>query len=328
MSKKKQALVPQEKTQAVKLFDVDVLTKAVDYFLSSLDTSQLTKETYRTALKSFCSWVNAKALKTRPQREDILEYKKYLQDKIITGRPGEKKKISPLTVTVYITALRRFFAFLEAEKIYPNIASGIKGLKKPKGFLRDTLTKDEVRRLLAGIGNTGLKALRDYAMINLMLRTGLRTIEISRALIDDIGRQGGETILKIWGKGRDTKDDFVILTDEAYKPILDYLQTRGSTKLSEPLFASAEANRNKAGNITTRSIRRIVGSRLRAVGLKTSKVTAHSLRHTFGTISLENGADLISVKEALRHSNINTTLIYTHNLNRLSKGAEKFINFD
>ena len=67
--------------------------------------------------------------------------------------------------------------------------------------------------------------------------------------------------------------------------------------------------------------------RLKAVGLKTSKVTAHSLRHTAGTIALLGGADLLAVKEMLRHADINTTLVYTHNLNRLSKGAEKFIAF-
>jgi integrase/recombinase XerC/integrase/recombinase XerD len=163
-------------------------------------------------------------------------------------------------------------------------------------------------------------------MINLMVRTGLRTIEVSRALIDDIQREGGETVLRVWGKGRDTKDDLVILTEEAYKPILDYLQARGTTKLSDPLFIS-HSNRDKGQTLTTRSIRRIIQTRLAAVGLKTSKVTAHSLRHTAGTIALMNGADLLSVKEMLRHSNINTTLVYAHNLNRLSKGAEKFITF-
>jgi site-specific recombinase XerD len=126
--------------------------------------------------------------------------------------------------------------------------------------------------------------------------------------------------------GRDTKDDFVILTADAYEPILDYLQARGETKTSEPLFIS-HSNRNKKEALTTRSIRRIIEARLKAVGLKTSKITAHSLRHTFGTIALKNGADLLSVKEALRHSLINTTLIYIHNLNRLTKGAEKYIDF-
>lgn len=314
------------KTDNIKSVAVaDLLERAVEKFLATLDTKQITKETYRRALRVFEIWIKDKGY-IRPQREHILEYKDYLKDKSIVDAGGEVKTLSPLTVTAYLTAVRRFFAFLEAEKLYPNIARDIKGLKRPKGFLKDTLTKDEVIRLLKGIKKDCLNALRDYAMINLMIRTGLRTIEVSRALIGDIGRDGGETTLKVWGKGRDTKDDFVILTEQAYKPILDYIQARGETKLSEPLFIS-HSNRNQAEALTTRSVRRIIEDRLTNVGLKTSKITAHSLRHTAGTMALLNGADILSVKEMLRHSNINTTLIYTHNINRLSKGAEKFIEF-
>jgi len=316
-------IVPTENKRSLEV--IDLLDKAIEKFLLTLDTKPITKETYKKALRVFEIWIKDKNY-IKPAREHILEYKDYLKDKTIVNNDGEIKTLSPLTVTAYLTALRRFFAFLEAEKLYPNIAKDIKGLKRPKGFLKETLTKDEAIRLLEGIERKGLNALRDYAMINLMLRTGLRTIEVSRVLIGDIGRETGETVLRVWGKGRDTKDDFVILTDKAYEPILDYLQARGETKLSEPIFIS-HSNRNKAEALTTRSIRRVIEDRLKAVGLKTAKVTAHSLRHTAGTMALLNGADILAVKEMLRHSNINTTLIYTHNLNRLSKGAEKFIEF-
>jgi len=303
----------------------DLLAQTIERFLSSLDTKPITKDTYKKALRVFEIWIKDKGC-LHPTRENILEYKEYLKARTIVGNDGEIKTLSPLTVTAYLTALRRFFAFLEAEKLYPNIARDIKGLKRPKGFLKETLTKDEASRLLEGIKRENLNALRDFAMINLMLRTGLRTIEVARVLVEDIGRETGETVLRVWGKGRDSKDDFVILTDNAYAPILDYLQARGQTKLSEPIFSS-HSNHNKTGALTTRSVRRIIEDRLKAVGLKTAKVTAHSLRHTAGTIALLNGADILSVKEMLRHSDINTTLIYTHNLNRLSKGAEKFIEF-
>ncbi len=314
-------IVERKKDLAV----VDLLTQTIDKFLSTLDTKQITKDTYRKALRVFEIWIRDKGY-LQPTREHILEYKDYLKDKSIVDTAGDVKQLSPLTVTAYLTALRRFFAFLEAEKLYPNVARDIKGLKRPQGFLKESLTKDEALRLLEGIKKDSINDLRDYAMINLMLRTGLRTIEVSRVLIGDIGRETGETVLRVWGKGRDSKDDFVILTDKAYEPVLNYLQARGQTKLSEPIFSS-NSNRNMAEALTTRSIRRIIENRLKAVGLKTPKVTAHSLRHTAGTIALLNGADLLGVKEMLRHSNINTTMIYTHNLNRLSKGAEKFIEF-
>lgn len=310
------------KTEVVEI--KDILQNAIDAFLASIDTKERTRDAYRKALKVFNEWIAERGY-TRPTRENIIEYKQYLQDKIIQTQDGEKP-LSALTISAYLTALRRFFGYLEAEKIYPNIAKDIKGLKRPKGFLKDTLTKDEVIRLLEGIQETTLNDLRDYAVINLMIRTGLRTIEVTRALIGDIGRESGETVLRVWGKGRDSKDDFVILTEESYKPILDYLQARGETSTQEPLFSS-HSNRNKKEALTTRSIRRIIETRLKAVGLKTSKVTAHSLRHTAGTIALMNGADILGVKEMLRHSSVNTTLVYAHNLNRITKGAEKYIDF-
>jgi len=316
--------IASQKTAVIEV--KDLLDNTVDKFLASIDTKERTKETYRKSLRVFQIWVTDNNY-TPLERRHLLEYKQYLQDKTIVDTDGEIKNLSSLTVSAYLTALRRFFAFLESEKIYPNIAKDIKGLKRPKGFLKDTLTKDEVKRLLEGIIEDDLNALRDFAMINLMIRTGLRTIEVSRANIGDIGRESGETVLRVWGKGRDSKDDFVILTERAYKPILDYFQKRGEAGLQEPLFTS-HSNRNIKEPITTRSIRRIIETRLKAVGLKTKRVTAHSLRHTAGTIALLNGADILGVKEMLRHSNINTTLTYAHNLNRISKGAEKHIDFD
>jgi len=316
-------LVPTKKTDIVEI--KSVLESTVEVFLSSLDVKERTRDSYRKSLKVFQLWIEENKI-TQLERKDILAYKEYLQEKTFVDHSGEIKNHSALTVSAYLTALRRFFAYLEAEKIYPNVSRDIKGLKRPKGFLKDTLTKEEARRLIDGIKTESLNALRDLALINLMIRTGLRTIEVAMALIGDIGRESGEVVLRIQGKGRDSKDDFVLLTDQTYRPILDYLQARDAMGLQEPLFAS-HSNRNKTATLTTRSIRRIIESRLKAVGLKTAKITAHSLRHTSATIALMNGADLLSVKEMLRHANINTTLIYSHNLNRVNNGAEKAIDF-
>jgi len=303
----------------------DLFRDIIEKFFATLDVKQKTKDTYRRALRVFEIWISDKGI-INPKREHILEYKDYLRDKTIVGHNGEIKSLSPLSITAYLSALRCFFTFLEAEHIYPNIAKGVRGMKKQRGFRKDALTGDEVKRLLEGIHLDALTDLRDYALINLIARTGLRTIEISRAEVGDIGREGGETVLRVWGKGRDGKDEFVILTDEAHKPLLDYLQARGEVKDSDPLFAS-HSNRNTQDKITTKSISRVIASRLQSVGLKNSRVTAHSLRHTAGTIALMNGARIEQVKDMLRHSDINTTMIYAHNINRISDGAEKYISF-
>lgn len=284
-------------------------------FLSSLDTSYLTKQVYQKGLERFEHWIRENNI-TSPTREDILRYKEYL---VTEG-------LAPLSVSCYLVALRRFFSYLEGIKAYPDVAKGIKGMKRPRGFLKDTLTKTQIHRLLSGIEGKEKTDLRDYAMINLMVRTGLRTIEVTRADIKDIGTESNETVLRVWGKGRSEKDDFVILTHESYDPLMDYLKTRKHSSDDEPLFIS-HSNRSVNGRLTTRSIRRLVKWRMALVGLATSKLTAHSLRHTSATLALQNGADIVSVKDMLRHTNINTTMIYVHNLNRIEKGAEKFISF-
>lgn len=289
------------------------LEKVVDQFVSSLDLRERSKESYHKAIRYFLDWLKTEN-KTTPNREDIIQYKKSLKD----------RELSPLTITVYLTAVRRFFAYLEGQKIYPNIAKDVKGMKKQNGFSKDILSGDQIKRLLEGIDRNNPVGLRDYAILNLMLRTGLRTIEITRANIGDIGTEGGETVLRIWGKGRDSKDDFVILTQEAYNPILDYLKNRGPTKQDDPLFVS-DSNRTRGKRLAIRSIRWTVKDRLTQAGLKTDRITAHSFRHTAGTIALMNGADLLSVKDMLRHANINTTLIYTHNLKRISNPAERYV---
>jgi len=292
----------------------EVLNGRVNQFINSLDTKETTREAYRKSIRVFQAWITEQGY-NRPSRETILEYKGYLKS----------RGLSSMTITAYLTALLRLFVYMESIKIYPNIAKDIKGMKRPAGHLRDALTKEEVRKILDGINRDNIIGLRDYAVINLMAHTGLRLIEVSRALIGDIGRENGETVLRIQGKGRDTKDELVILTLKAYDPILEYLKTRGVTKVTDPLFIS-HSNRSRK-ELTTRSMSRFIADRFRKAGLKTSRITAHSLRHTAGTIALSNGADLMSVKDMLRHSDINTTMIYTHNLNRISNGAERYIDF-
>ena len=89
---------------------------------------------------------------------------------------------------------------------------------------------------------------RDYAIINLIVRTGLRTIEVHRANVEDIKMRGSQRILEIQGKGHNDKNNFVMLTPKAYKPIEDYLNARGVKDNTEPLFTS-KSNRTRSERI-------------------------------------------------------------------------------
>lgn len=283
-------------------------------FISSLDVSQNTRRTYARALGVFMSWAQEVGL-LEPRRDDILAYKRSL----------EERGVSPFTVSAYLVAVRRYFQWLEAERIYPNIAAGIRGARKARGFRKDPLTVSQVKDLLAGIDRGDLRGKRDYALLNLLIRTGLRTVEVARANIEDIRQEGGEAVLWIQGKGRDAKDEFVLLTPSTLRPINDYLQARGKAAPGAPLFASL-SDRNHGGRLTTRSISRIVKERLAGIGLGDGRLTAHSLRHTAVTLALQGGATLQEVRSMARHASIDTTLIYAHNLDRISNGAERKID--
>lgn len=294
------------------------LVDLISSFLSSQDISGSSRDTYSRSLKQFTSWLyeTGKAGRLDLQREDILDYKDYLI--------AQKK--SSYTVTLYITAVRKLYQYVESKKLYPDITRGIKGSKKPRGFRKDSLTPDQLREALDVMKRDSLESQRDYALFNLMARTGLRDIEVSRAQIKDIRQETGQAVLWIQGKGRDSKDDFVILTEEAMKPIRQYLQARGSVQEEEALFCS-HSDRNTGQALTTRSISRIVKTALRKIGLDDKRLTAHSLRHTAISLSIKGGASLQQAQAMARHSDPKTTLIYFHNLDRIQAGAEKFIDF-
>lgn len=283
----------------------------IDRFLLAHDIKTKSKETYRRALKQFFAYLEIEGV-TRPTRETLIAYKTYLID----------KQLSAYTVSAYIIAVRKMFQWTESEHLYANIASQIKGQKKPKGFKKDALSVKQAQKLLIGMETDTLSGARDYALVNLLVRTGLRTIEAVRADIEDIRQQGEQAVLFIQGKGRDSKDDIVILTEETLEPIRAYISMRGQgVKDSSPLFIS-HSDRNYGQRLTTRSVSRIVKEKLQASGLDDKRLTAHSLRHTAVTFSLIGGATIQEAQTLARHSDINTTLIYAHNLDRISKAPE------
>jgi integrase/recombinase XerD len=284
-------------------------------FLKSLDIRQSSRDTYSRQLREFLVWRMHTSSGTLV-RQDLLEYKDYLK---------YDKNLTAFTIGGYLTAVRRFFEWLESMQIYPNIAKGIKGPKRKRGFKKDALTIDQAKLLLSAIDRSTLTGKRDFAMLNLMVRTGLRTIEIIRATREDIGRQGGEPVLFIHGKGRDSKDEIVLLTESTLGPIRDYFVARGRVRDEDPVFAS-HSTKNWGKRLTTRSISRIAKNRLKAIDINDIRLTAHSLRHTAITFSLLAGATPQEARAMARHSDINTTLIYAHNINRITQAPERKID--
>jgi integrase/recombinase XerD len=312
-----------EQQASITVYQPNSLAELIERFLQEQDVAASSKATYRRQLRQFVTWLEETGRASQMaslDREDILIFKQHLQ----TGG------LSSYSVSGYLTAVRKLYAWLESRKVYPNIAKEVKGAKKAKGFRKDSLTPGQLREALAAIDISTLEGLRDFAIFNLLARTGLRTIEISRARVKDLRQEAGEAVLWIQGKGRDEADDFVLLTDESLRPIRQYLSARsratGQPADDAPLFASC-SNRNDGQPLTTRSISRLIKQSLQRVDIDDKRLTAHSLRHTAITLSIKGGASLQQAQAMARHSDPRTTMIYFHNLDRIAQGAERYINF-
>ena len=295
------------------------LLELVKRFIESQDVSQSSRATYYRELKQFIGWLGETDRITAfytLHRQDILSYREHL---LTLGK-------SSYTVDGYMTAVRKLFEWLESEKVYPNIAKGVKGTKKAKGFRKDCLAPFQIREALGSIDRGNLEGLRDYALFNLLIRTGLRTVEVARAQVGDLRQESGEAVLWVQGKGRNTKDDFVILVEETLTPLRGYLSARGQLSDSDPLFSSI-SDRNHGLPLTTKSISRIIKKILRGIHLNDKRLSAHSLRHTAISLSIKGGASLEQAQAMARHTDPKTTLIYFHNADRVESGAEKFIHF-
>lgn len=286
-------------------------------FLKSQEINNNSKATYLRQIRQFIQWLQDTGKQyNQLDTQDVLTYKEYLMQQ---GK-------SSYTISGYLAVTRKFYEWLESKKIYPNIARSIKGPKKARGFRKDCLTSEQINLVLQKIDRSTLTGLRNFALINLMARTGLRTIEISRASISDMCQQSGESILWIQGKGRDAKDDFVLLIHEAMQPLREYLSKRGRCSESEPLFADIYKTRSIKA-LTPRMLSKIVKESLKSAGLDDKRLSAHSLRHTAISLSIKGGASLIQAQAMARHSDPKTTMIYFHNQARIQAGAEKFIKF-
>ena len=292
------------------------IVNIVDSFIEAQDVKLSSKLLYRRTLKQYLTWVSKKGyLLSEIARPQLLQYK----DELLTSG------MSSLTVSSYITSVRRFYEWTEANKYYPNVAKGIKTPKRKQQFKKQPLLPDQATALLSYYQD---KALRDYAIVTLLLRTGLRTIEVIRANVEDITFKGSQRVLLVHGKGRDERDNFVLLTDKAYQPIADYLATRDKVTGSDPLFTST-SNNSKGERLSTRSISYIAKEGLKAIGLDERSFTAHSLRHTTAVNILRAGGSLETAQFTLRHSNPATTQIYTATLNeerRLQNSGEALID--
>ena len=221
-----------------------------------------------------------------------------------------KERLSALTQSYHLIALRGFFKYLAKRGIKsldPSLIDLPRAAKKQVTFLHF----DEIERLLAEIPLDTESGLRDRAIIELLFSGGLRVSELCNLNRDSINLERREFMVR--GKGK--KDRPIFIDKSTAECIEDYLNMRTDTLPA--LFLNNSANQqipSTSGDfrrLTPRSIERIVQKYTRLAGI-TKHVTPHTMRHSFATDLLMNGADIRSVQSLLGHANISTTQIYTH----------------
>lgn len=283
-------------------------------FISYLDASPKTIETYTKALRQFFNYIGLHGIR-KPQREDVLAFRDDLK----------ASGLKPTTVQNYITATRIFFKWTAQEGLYPNIAEHVKGAKLDKNHKKDYLTSRQAKEVLAGVQTDSEEGLRNYAILSLMVTGGLRTIEVSRADVEDLRTVGESTVLYIQGKGREEKTEYIKISAPVEKAIRSYLKARENVEEGQPLFTST-SNNSKGKRITTRTVSGVVKTALRNAGYDSTRLTAHSLRHTAITLALLAGREITEVQQFARHANLNTTMIYNHALDQAKNGCSDAIS--
>lgn len=288
------------------------IEKELEEFFKLEDYMGETPRTYTTGINCFLQWLRDNNIEC-VGKDTIISYKSYL-----------KKHFKPRTANTYLSGLRCLFRYL-SDKGVPNIMNNVRNLKIKKGFAKLPIPIEKYIEIIETLKNERKDEAdyRDYALFVLAVNCMLREIEMSRANKNDIIQVGTQYVLKIQGKGYESKEDIAILEEDTLQAILDYLEVRGRDEY-EPLFVSVATN-HRGHRLTTRSISRIFKKILVRFGLNSELYTGHSTRHTGATFLNKSGADLIDIQEVMRHKDINTTTIYTHTENRLNNSMEKVV---
>ena len=264
-------------------------------------TSENTAMSYRRDLYKFASYMEMMGIfeVDRIQEEHLTGFVEYL----------EAQKLKAATVSRNIASIKAFYHYLYKEHLVSIDISGVLHAPKVEKRLPGVMTVDEVVSLLEQPGRNTPKELRDRAMLELLYATGIRVTELITLKMSDINLQMGFLICR-----DSSKERIIPFGSKAKGALIQYLEDGRSAlvieKDTDELFV------NCAGQPMSRQgFWKLIKFYAGKAGIETD-ITPHTLRHSFATHLVENGADLRSVQEMLGHSDISTTQIYaaiTHN---------------
>jgi integrase/recombinase XerC len=258
------------------------------------DASPHTLRNYSMDLKSFGLFLNSKGIPF--QKVSIEDFRSYLSD--LHGQ------LSKASIGRRMAAIRGFYRYLFKQGKIAGDPSRLVPIPKSEKLLPALLSVVEIESLFSAADSSESQALRNRAILELLYSSGIRVGELVVLNVEDLpsGYYKGGT-LKIIGKGK--KERLVVYGEKAGIALRNYLEAR-ELKEGAPLFLNFRGAR-----LTARSVERIVESLAIRAGIR-SGVTPHTLRHSFATHLLANGADLRLIQDLLGHSSLSTTQKYTH----------------
>lgn len=284
------------------------LSELISDFIEHIEVergrSQKTAENYHLYLERLIEFAGDEPVETINE-ELVRKWRLWLN----RYRNDNDETLSTLTQSYHLIALRSFLGYCSKRGITTLTPEKIE-LPKVKKKQVTFLSQDEIMRLIDAPDTQTVIGIRDRAIIELLFSSGLRVSELVNLNRDHINLKRGEFMVR--GKGQ--KDRPVFISPEATEWLVTYLQTR--TDGGSPLFIHYSGT--KAGDVrgehlrlNVRSVQRMISRYAKLAGI-TKAVSPHTMRHSFATDLLMNGADLRSVQSMLGHSNIATTQIYTH----------------
>lgn len=277
------------------------LSEIIEEWIAGLDCLPATRSDYQRKIGLWFRWLSGQKVDPRaPTRTHIVLYKQHLQN--------EGKSI--FTSNGYITVIKLFYSYCATQHYCDNIGTGIKSSFRQREHYKHPLSREQSADLVAAIDTTSLIGKRDKLMILLMLTNGLRTCEVERTNIGDFDMAEGRNVLHIQRKGHTDKHDIVAVPDVIMTASEDYISARTDAfTLTSPLFVN-HIRGGTAQRINRGTISAIVKRRLRDVGIDDPKITAHSLRHTCGSLMVEENVSIETIQDMLGHNNPSTTKIY------------------
>jgi integrase/recombinase XerD len=272
---------------------------------------------YSWWVKKFFVWCQAKGLRLVDVRQNTIEA--FLAEM--------RERYKPNSVSACYGSLASFFSWAADTYGLENPLSKVRKPKRPSAsiHLKDAFTDEEVIALLATCKDDPI-GKRDRAMISLMAYCALRTAEVIKADLGDIETREGRLILWVWGKGRESKDEYVVLPAPAENALREWLAVRPGPAAG-PMFTRLEEHRktHSAIRIGKNRVRIIVYRRKLSIGILSPRKTTHSLRHTAISNAIRNGAQPLQVMSMARHGDFRTTQTYYHETGRLQHPAEDLI---